>query len=475
MASFWGSSLLERTADSVTGCVRPSRCPDLLAFLAITFELGGTPQLGLHQVLTNNSPLFSDVSMGGASFDVRKTTIGSFPTDIAPQILNGREFVVVKQPRVTDNDLGDRDILSEVATELQILRHKALLQHANIIDFLAIMYHNAGDAAVPHIVPALVLEYAELGSLQSYQADGYGRTVTDKLNICVDAAQGLKALHDAFIVHGDVKSSNLLVCRHPVRPFIVKVSDFGFALSLKDSEPRLVGNTKYLAAPEVDGGLDPSYLPQLDIYSYGLLVYTVFKNGAQFYEAVDTEDRDASVTALKSTGILAATTQINLLLSMRNEKCLLFLVCKVLAYSLQPDPRRRYRNFAPIINYLNMANLSFLFPTNDHDKDSLSTAQRLEIRHFWQSYERLSQWLPKLIEDYCSSFGNAMPCMEILKPQLHERARIEIEAFFGCHRPSPEATHYDFFAVDHFSILRDTQGLLAYDPAIVKTTPGFPV
>jgi hypothetical protein len=68
-----------------------------------------------------------------------------------------------------------------------------------------------------------------------------------------------------------------------------------------------------------------------------------------------------------------------------------------------------------------------------------------------------------------------MPCMEILKPQLHERARIEIEIFFGCHRPTPEATHYDFFAADHLSILRDTLGLLAYDPAIVKPTPGLPV
>src|SRR5271154_2845764 len=106
MASFWGSSLLKR--NDVTGGVRPSRCPDLLAFLAVTFELGGTPQLGLHQVLTNNSPLFSDVSMGGASFDVRKTTTSSFPTNIAPRILNGREFVVVKQPHVTDNDPGDR-------------------------------------------------------------------------------------------------------------------------------------------------------------------------------------------------------------------------------------------------------------------------------------------------------------------------------------------------------------------------------
>lgn len=68
-----------------------------------------------------------------------------------------------------------------------------------------------------------------------------------------------------------------------------------------------------------------------------------------------------------------------------------------------------------------------------------------------------------------------MPCMELLKAQLLERARIEVEMFIGCYRPGPGATHYDFVAGGHLSIFRDALGLMAYDPVIVKSTSRSPV
>ncbi|KAK2764200.1 hypothetical protein CKAH01_15806 [Colletotrichum kahawae] len=76
------------------------------------------------------------------------------------------------------------------------------------------MYHDTGDASpdVPRIMPALVLEYAEYGSLKTFQQQGGGSSFVDQIQIAIDTAHGLKALHDCGIIHGDVKPSNLLVC-----------------------------------------------------------------------------------------------------------------------------------------------------------------------------------------------------------------------------------------------------------------------
>src|SRR5271163_3832557 len=168
MSSFWDSSSILRSEQSLGESAplevkRHSKCRDFLAFLAIAVGNGGTRDRGLHPVLTNSSPAFSDVSMGGISFEVRKTKASTFPLGLADHLFQNREFVVVKQPRVNDAGSLDIDVLGEIAVELQILRHPPLLKNENIIDFLSIMYHNAGDSLTPLILPALVVEYAELG------------------------------------------------------------------------------------------------------------------------------------------------------------------------------------------------------------------------------------------------------------------------------------------------------------------------
>jgi serine/threonine protein kinase len=135
---------------------------------------------------------------------------------------------VVKHPRVEPGGLDDADVLSELATELQILRHPPLRQHANNVDLLGVMYHDAGDTFAPNVLPALVLDYAELGSVKDYQQNGYGLSYADKLDILIDTAKGLEALHSCGIIHGDVKTSNFWSANIPSESLSSSSPTLGF-------------------------------------------------------------------------------------------------------------------------------------------------------------------------------------------------------------------------------------------------------
>jgi len=81
----------------------------------------------------------------------------TFPAGLDDSRLKGREFVAVKHPRVEIDNMRVEDVYSELATELQVLRHAPFQKHENIIDLLGVIYHDAGDIDAPNILPALLL------------------------------------------------------------------------------------------------------------------------------------------------------------------------------------------------------------------------------------------------------------------------------------------------------------------------------
>ncbi|KAJ3537213.1 hypothetical protein NM208_g6413 [Fusarium decemcellulare] len=324
-----------------------TNCPHFAGFMAVCFS-GGHNELGLHPVITNASPTFQDVSLGGGSFDVRQVKASSFPLGLSSNIFTNREYVVVKHPRIQDDSAVS---FCDIALELQILRHEPLRKHENVVDLLAVMYHDTGDHEGIRVLPALVLEYAEYGSVKAFQEAGYATSLEDKLSIAVDTARGLEALHDSGIIHGDVKPSNLLVFKHPTRKHIVKLSDFGFSMPIDGGQ--LIGSTEIYRAPEADEGRLPSqYLRQQDIYSFGLTLWTILGDGFPFYASIPDDERLENARKMKNSNLLAGLATLNVLHRLRHQSYPLMTLCKVLLNCLQHSPARRFSDMTKIVRHL---------------------------------------------------------------------------------------------------------------------------
>jgi serine/threonine protein kinase len=127
--------------------------------------------------------------------------------------------------------------------------------------------------------PVLLMEYAEYGTLDTFQQDINLEPVLIR-RLLLDIALGLRALHDSNIIHGDMKSENVLICGHDRRKYVAKLSDFGFALinPTLDEKHQLPGCTRLWSAPESGNQLAVEGLQRIDVFSFGLTVWRVILN-----------------------------------------------------------------------------------------------------------------------------------------------------------------------------------------------------
>ncbi len=84
-------------------------------------------------------------------------------------------------------------------------------------------------------------------------------------------AEALRYIHGRSIVHGDVKSENILLTRTPDRRRVVKLLDFGLARPDAGTRQENVEGTPEYLAPERIRGASASH--SSDIYALGILFY----------------------------------------------------------------------------------------------------------------------------------------------------------------------------------------------------------
>jgi hypothetical protein len=81
---------------------------------------------------------------------------------------------------------------------------------------------------------------------------------------------------------GDMKSENVLVCRHLQRRYVARISDFGLSVINPDVSlrvnHRLPGGTWLWATPEWREKMDVEGLRMTDVYSFGLTAWRVLAN-----------------------------------------------------------------------------------------------------------------------------------------------------------------------------------------------------
>lgn len=139
----------------------------------------------------------------------------------------------------------------------------------------------------------IVMEYCDMGSLHSaiknrvffHSAESIKPMLLSILLTARDIAQAMDYLHKQHIVHGDLKTQNVLLKQSPadMRGFTCKVGDFGLSRTIinKTHIDTFTHGTVSHSAPELfrQGLLTPA----ADVYSYGMLLWELI-TGEKAYQ-----------------------------------------------------------------------------------------------------------------------------------------------------------------------------------------------
>ena len=200
-------------------------------------------------------------------------------------------YVAVKRMIVVESDASRlRKHYDTVHRELRVLTHPGLRDHDNILPVLALGWTNN----IGGVCPYLVVEFSDHGTLTDYLRR-IRASPDERRELALDVATGLEALHESRIIHGDMKPSNILIFDtvDVSRPQMAKLADFGGSIfEMDEDQGRIYGGTALYNAPEQEGrgsftreGFS-SYqdLYKADIYSLGLVLWEILKDGNQYID-----------------------------------------------------------------------------------------------------------------------------------------------------------------------------------------------
>ncbi|MFF8649557.1 serine/threonine-protein kinase [Streptomyces griseoluteus] len=120
--------------------------------------------------------------------------------------------------------------------------------------------------------PYFVMEYADAGTLADLFADG-PPPVSEALELTALAARGAAALHEAGIVHRDIKPTNLLLRTAPDGGRRLLLADLGLAKSLAQASALTLaaGSAGYQPPEQAEPGAGVD--ERADVYSLGAVGY----------------------------------------------------------------------------------------------------------------------------------------------------------------------------------------------------------
>ncbi|HSR97253.1 MAG TPA: serine/threonine-protein kinase [Kofleriaceae bacterium] len=176
--------------------------------------------------------------------------------------------------RVRNTLCNDRLIVDRLADEARLLR---TVSHPNVVRAL-------DDGTDANGMPFLVMDHAHGTPLNQLVARSEGMALERLVVIAQQLLAGLCAIHQAQIVHADLKSHNVLVDDVD----IVTIIDFGLARTAnRSSTPNgLIAGTPAYMAPELIAGAAPTVTA--DIYAAGTIIYEMLTGTTPFSGHIST-------------------------------------------------------------------------------------------------------------------------------------------------------------------------------------------
>jgi len=224
---------------------------------------------------------------------------------------------------------GRRTMYSSFGGEVKVLERVSSLGHPCIVKF------EKAFEAYGEEPPALVFEFCEGGSLAKLlQEQGRLDPVT-AVEIIVQIADALAAIHELGYAHGDVKPENILFTNNG----IPKLADFNSARAIASTTRSIAPFTPGYAAPEHMKGI-PSQ--KGDVWSLALVLYEAVTGRSLF--SSDKNEYEKELKRLEIGGKVEIRTGDSDLDAII-EKCI----------KLNPDKRPSMREFEEMLrNYLKM-------------------------------------------------------------------------------------------------------------------------
>ncbi|PNP76733.1 hypothetical protein FNYG_10152 [Fusarium nygamai] len=261
----------------------------------------------VYALSTVDFELYSSAQLHFDGTTVRVAGRGGYATVEIGTIRRSKNLVAVKRslmqwenhqpthPQDSKRILGKG--FEQVVQELRILGHKKIRSHDNIVSLEGFCLDEING--VPSL--ALVIEYSPLGTLREFLVQSNNALSLDELfSLALQGAHGLDALHKLLVCHGDVKIDNALVFEPSTKMkdkncWVVKISDFGQSIIASHDDPAgrvpCRPGTRLREAPEIRRGQafqDPGYDIQAalktDVFSFGLFVWEVMKNGQGYFD-----------------------------------------------------------------------------------------------------------------------------------------------------------------------------------------------
>jgi len=174
-------------------------------------------------------------------------------------------------------------------TERVIARFRAEQQSLAVMDHPSIArVYDAGVSERGR--PYFVMELVDGTSMTTY-ADAHSLTVSERLEVFIQACNAVQHAHQKGIIHRDLKPSNVLVTESDGRP-LAKVIDFSIARATQAAEEdhrltmanEMVGTPAYMSPEQIEGS-EFDIDTRADIYALGVILYELLAGMLPFENA----------------------------------------------------------------------------------------------------------------------------------------------------------------------------------------------
>ncbi|GET50560.1 kinase-like domain-containing protein [Rhizophagus irregularis DAOM 181602=DAOM 197198] len=170
---------------------------------------------------------------------------------------------------------GDKTTLKEIVNEIKL--HKRVDFHENILRFHGIAKVKKTNTIQKY---ALVLEFADSGTLRTYLSDHFNELKwDDKYRFAFQLASAMACIHECDIIHRDLHADNVFVHQKKI-----KLADFGLSrkIAASSNNPNMFGLIPYIDPKRLKDQQNYKLNKKSDVYSVGVLMWQI-SSGYQPY------------------------------------------------------------------------------------------------------------------------------------------------------------------------------------------------